>query len=147
MSGKPRQMQVVKDVVADRERRQAQRFAASRTKVAQSEARLKELEGYHDSYKAGLSERMAQGISITNLRDYQAFLQKLAEAVRQQNEIVMKARAESDTQRRQWQGAAQRVKIIDKVIENRGKQQQRIEDARDQRETDERALRSARRQD
>jgi len=144
MSGKPRQMQVVKQVVGDREQRQALRFATSRNKVAQCEAKLAELQGYHDSYQQGLAQRMAQGIGIAALRDYQAFLAKLAEAVRQQTDILARARAESDAQQRLWQGAARRVKIIDKVIERRETRQQRLENARDQRETDERALRARR---
>ena len=144
MRNKPQQMQVVKHVVSDREQRQAQRFAASRNKVAQCEARLTELQGYHDSYQQGLAQRMAQGIGVTALRDYQAFLAKLADAVRQQHDIVLRARSESDTQRRLWQGAAQRVKVIDKVIEKRALQLHRIESAHDQRETDERALHATR---
>ena len=137
-------MQLVQRVTNDREQRQAQKFAASRGKLAQCEARLRELQGYHDDYQRGLAARMAQGIGAIGLRDYQAFLAKLAEAVRQQTEVVMKARAENDAQRLLWQGAAQRTKIIDKVIERRDTEGQRIEDAREQRATDERALRATR---
>jgi flagellar FliJ protein len=131
-------LQVVQRVTDQRERQQARKLAQSRTRVAQCEAKLKELQGYHAGYIRDFDQRAASGIRGAGIREFQAFLAKLAEAIRQQEELLEKARSDSDTDRTHWQGAAQRSQIMDKVVEQHATRETKARDRRDQRESDDR---------
>ncbi|MEJ0007535.1 MAG: flagellar FliJ family protein [Steroidobacteraceae bacterium] len=67
-----------------------------------------------------------------------AFLAKLAEAVLQQEELLRKAQSDSESEQTNWQGAAQRSQIIDKVVDRHAAKETKARDQRDQRESDDR---------
>jgi flagellar FliJ protein len=75
------------------------------------------------------------------LRDYQAFLARLNEAIRQQHAVVQRARSERDAERVRWQEMARKAKALDHVVEQWNLEEQRARDRREQLETDERAQR------
>jgi len=131
-------LRLVQRVTDDKERRQAQRLAQSRARVAQCEAKLTELQGYQAGYIRDFGQRAATGIGGAGIREFQAFLAKLAEAVRQQHELLLKARSDSEAERSNWQGAAQRSQIIDKVVDRHTASQSKARDQRDQRDSDDR---------
>jgi len=134
---KSTRMQVVQRVADDSERKRAESLAASERRVTECEAKLAELEGYQASYAQQFTERAGAGIGGAGLREYQAFLARLGEAVRQQRELLARARLERDAQLRQWQSAAQRADIVGKVVEQSRRSEQRDREAREQRESDE----------
>jgi flagellar FliJ protein len=138
-----RRLQLVQRVTDDKERRQAQRLAQSRTRVAQCEAKLTELQGYHAGYLRDFDKRAASGIGGSGIREYHAFLAKLAEAIRQQEDLLNKARADSESEQTSWQGAAQRSQIMDKVVERHTAKELKARDQRDQRESDDRGQHTA----
>jgi flagellar FliJ protein len=142
MSAKQR-LQLVQRVTDEKERQHAKRLAQSCTRVEQCEAKLKELQGYHAGYQRDFAVRAASGIGGAGIREFQAFLAKIAEAVRQQEELLRKARSENDSERTTWQGAAQRSQIMDKVVERHSASESKARDQRDQRESDERGQRKA----
>jgi len=134
---KSARMQVVQRVAEDHARRRAETLAASERRVAECEAKLAELEGYQASYADEFARRAGAGIGAAGLREYQAFMSRLGEAVRQQSELLVRARNDRDAQRRQWQSAAQRADIVDKVVEKNRNSERRALEAREQRESDE----------
>jgi flagellar FliJ protein len=136
-------LQLVQRVTDEKERQHAQRLAQSRARVAQCEAKLTELQGYHAGYVKDFGQRASGGIHGAGIREYQAFLAKLAEAIRQQEELLQKAAAESEAERTRWQGAAQRSQIMDKVVERHAAKETKARDQRDQRESDDRGQRTA----
>jgi flagellar FliJ protein len=138
-----RRLQLVQRVTDDKERRHAQRLAQSRTRVAQCEAKLKELQGYYAGYLREFDQRAATGIGGAGIREFHAFLAKLAEAIRQQEELLDKARADSESEQAGWQGAAQRSQIMDKVVERHVAKELKARDRHDQREADDRGQRTA----
>jgi flagellar FliJ protein len=142
MSPKQR-LKVVQRVTDEKERQHARRLAQSCTRVEQCAAKLEELQGYHAGYLRDFGQRAASGIGGAGIREFQAFLAKLAEAVRQQEELLRKARSESESERTSWQGAAQRSQIMDKVVERHSASETRARDQRDQRQTDDRGQRKA----
>jgi len=138
-----KRLQLVQRVTDEKKRQHARKLAQSRGRVAEYEAKLKELQGYQASYIREFGQRAAAGIGGAGIREFQAFLAKLAEAVRQQEELLRKAQSESDTARTTWQGAAQRSQIMDKVVEHHTARETRARDHRDQRESDDRGQRKA----
>ena len=131
----------VQSLLDDKERRLAQSAALLDRRVHDSEAKLTELERYRGEYEAQFAARAARGIGATDLRDYQAFLARLTEAIRQQTALVQRAKLERDAEQQRWREAAQRSKAVDHVVEGWRAEERRASDQRDQRETDERAQR------
>lgn len=136
-----RRMKPVQNLYDDTERRLAMALAASERKVAEAEAKLQELERYRLDYDEQFAQRAGGGIGVTALRDYQAFLARLSEAIRQQQAVVKRVRSERDAERQRWQEAAQRAKAVGHVVEQWQTEERRALDRREQRESDERAQR------
>jgi flagellar protein FliJ len=127
----------VQSVVEAAEQRLAQNLAGLQRRVGDAESKLLELERYRGEYEQGFTQRAGLGIGVAQLRDYQAFLGRLTEAIRQQQVVVQRARAERDAERLRWQLAARRVKAIDHVAEQWQAEEHRAADRREQRDTDE----------
>jgi flagellar FliJ protein len=136
------QLQPVQKVIDAAERQRAETLAGSEARVKQSESKLTELEQYRADYQRAYHDRVANGITCAGLRDYQLFLARLGEAIRQQTQLVSAARMERDQERQRWQDAARRAKAIDHVVENWQIQERRDADRREQRDSDERAQRA-----
>jgi flagellar FliJ protein len=138
-------MKPVQQVVGANERREAKQLAATEEKLATLERKLDELKQYEEDYRKGFNARAAAGIGGHGLRDYQLFLARLGEAIRQQHRIVMAARAERDAQQQHWREAARHHKAIEHVVENWQAEERRHVERRDQRDSDERAQRKTHR--
>ncbi len=136
-----KRMKPVQNLVDENERKAAQSFAASERKVAEAEGKLQELERYRSEYEKQFSQRAGRGIGAVDLRDYQVFLARLSEAIRQQQAIVQRLRAERDAERLRWQEAAKRAKALGHVVEQWQTEERRTIERREQHESDERAQR------
>ena len=136
-----KRLQPVQHLADENERRLARSLAAYERRVTEAEAKCGELERYRKEYEKLFTERAGSGIGVTDLRDYQAFLARLSEAIRQQQTIVQRARIERDLERTRWQEAAVRAKAIDHVIDRWQDEERRTSERREQRESDERAQR------
>jgi flagellar FliJ protein len=132
-------LQMVQRVVDENERQRAERLAASERKVSECESRLAELETYQASYCREFSVRAGAGIAAAGLLDYQTFLARLAEAVRQQMQLLTRVRAERDAERLSWQTAAMRAEAVGQVVKRWQAEDRRVADRQEQRESDERA--------
>ena len=135
-------LEMVQNVVDDLERRRAEALASSERRVSESEAKLAELEGYQASYVRGFVVRAGSGIDANLARDYQAFLARLEEAIRQQNQIVIRTRAQRDGERQNWQGAAQRAEAVGQMVKRFQTEEVRAADKLEQQESDERSARA-----
>lgn len=133
-------LQPVQNLADDAERRAALRVATAERNQREAESKLSDLERYVEDYERQYTERAANGIGVTELRDYQAFLARLNDAIRQQRAIVSRARSESDAERVRWQDAAKRAKALDHVADKWRDEERRVADRREQNEIDERAL-------
>lgn len=135
-------LEPVQKIIDETERRLAEHFAAAERLVTACEQKLNELCGYRDDYTQGFAQRAGAGMGARELLDYQAFMMRLNEAIKQQAQVVERAKSDRDVQRKRWQEAAQRAKALDHVIENWNLEERRSIDKREQRESDERAQRS-----
>jgi len=135
-------LEMVQNVVEDQERRRAEALALSERRVTESEAKLAELQSYLDSYVRGFAIRAESGIDGAMARDYQAFLARLEEALRQQTQIVTRTRAQRDGEMHNWQGAAQRAEAVGQMVKRFQSEEARTVDRREQAESDERSARA-----
>jgi flagellar FliJ protein len=136
-----KRLEPVQQIVDDAQRRLALSVAAFEKRVLEGEAKLQELQRYKGEYEQQFSQRAGRGIGATDLRDYQAFLARLAEAIKQQQALVTRARAEHQAERLKWQEALKRSKALGHVVERWQAEERHMNDRRDQRESDERAQR------
>jgi flagellar FliJ protein len=134
-----KRLEPVQDIVDDKERRLAQSLAGHERRVAEMEAKLQDLQRYRGEYEQQFNKRAGKGIGATDLRDYQVFLSRLSDAIRQQQAVVQRTCADRDAERLRWQEAARRAKALDHVVERWQLEEQKTVERREQRETDERA--------
>ena len=134
-------LKMVQNVVEDQERRRAEQLALTEKRVSECELRLTELESYQNSYAREFAVRASNGIGAAGMRDYQAFLARLSEAVRQQSQAVFRVRAERDAEREIWQSAAQRAEALGRIVKRWQTEEQRNFDRYEQLESDERSQR------
>jgi len=137
-------MKPVQQVVRANEQREAGQLVVSEERLAACEGKLAELKQYEQDYRDAFNTRVAAGIGGSGLRDYQVFLARLAEAIRQQTKLVATARNERDAQQSHWQEAARRHKAIDHVVDGWQTEERRHAERREQRDSDERAQRAPR---
>ena len=132
-------MQPVQKVVDRTEQQRAEQMATGERRVAECEAKFAELKKYESDYRANYQQRGSSGMSSTELRDYQTFLARLSEAIKQQAKIVQHAKNERDASRKRWQEAAVRAKAVEHVIDKWQVEERQGMDRREQRDSDERA--------
>ena len=132
-------IQPVQRIVDDREREQAKAVAVARQKVAEAEAKLAELARYREDYHRGFQTEAAGGASGLRLRDFRLFLARLDEALRQQEQIVLRSKSEQEQQMRLWLESQRRAKALGIVVDRWRGDERRAAERQDQRETDERA--------
>lgn len=134
-------MAPVQRVFGEIERARARDLGEAQKQLADAEARLVELRTYHGEYLGAFRKRAEDGTSIRALRDFQAFLARLETALQQQEQLIVQARERAAGSRRNWQGAAQQVKAVDVVVDRWQQLEARAQDRREQKESDEQALR------
>lgn len=135
-------LRLLKRVTDEQERRSAESLASCERRVTESEAKLAELERYHSSYVRQFATRVASGIDGAYIREFQAFLSRLSEALHQQCEIVERAKTDRDADLAGWRQAAQRADMVGHVVNRREGEERRAAEREEQRESDEHALRS-----
>ena len=136
-----KRLEPVRHIVDEAQKRLAMSVAAFEKRVLEGEGKLSELDRYKAEYEQSFTQRAGRGIGPTELRDYQAFLAKLAEAIKQQQALVSRARADHQLERQKWQEALKRSKALGHVVERWQAEERHETERREQRESDERAQR------
>jgi len=128
---------VVQNATAHTEREHAERVAQAERHVVEMEQKLAALEKYRKEYEAGFTARAGAGIGVAAIRDYQAFLARLGDAIEQQRQVVEQARTAHQTTIVAWREAAKRAHVVDTLHERWQNEESRAEERRDQRDNDE----------
>jgi flagellar FliJ protein len=139
-----KRLEPVQHIVDEAQKRLAMSVAAFEKRVLDGEVKLGELERYKAEYEQSFAQRAGRGIGVMELRDYQAFLARLAEAIKQQQALVNRARADHQAERVKWQEALKRSKALGHVVERWQAEERHVTERREQRESDERAQRKIR---
>jgi flagellar protein FliJ len=134
-------MAPVQQVLGGAERDRARDMGAAQRSLGAAETRLQELQRYHADYLNGFQRSAKAGGNALALRDFQQFLGRLEEAIRQQEQIVAQARQSVVGSTTQWQSAARRVKAVDSVVGKWQGEERRRENQLEQKDIDERAQR------
>ena len=133
-----KRFQPVRRVAQSREHTAARELGDSQRRMQQQEARLEELKRYHNEYLERFRDAAQVGISAPQRPDYQAFLNKLSQAIREQEKIVRFSHQECSNKKETWQQKRVRSQALGKVMERFQTAERRAEDTREQKEQDER---------
>jgi flagellar FliJ protein len=133
-------MQPIKALADTRERDAGAGVAAARRVLEDREKQLEQLRGYRAEY-AGRAAREGAADAV-RLQNYHAFLGRLGDAIRQQEELVAAARQDLEHRTTAWQERRIEAASLGKAVERIAGSEQKAADRRDQRDADERALRA-----
>jgi flagellar FliJ protein len=134
-------LDVVHQVTSRTERERAERLAEAERHAIDAEQKLAALERYRNEYEEQLATRGAAGVDISGVREFQAFLARLGEALVAQRQVLADARAAREEMLSSWREAAQRAQVVQTLQDRWQDEARRDEDRRVQRESDELAQR------
>ncbi len=102
---------------------------------------LQVLQRYRSDYARQLDDRMAEGLPLLQLQNFQHFLDLLDAALDQQHERVRQALAQVDDGRTQWRTQAGKLQAFDTLSERQQRQVMLARGRKEQKDSDERAAR------
>jgi flagellar FliJ protein len=133
-------MQPIKALADTRERDAGVGVAAARRVLEDREKQLEQLRAYRSEYASRAAHEGAA--DAVRLQNYHAFLARLGDAIRQQEELVATAREELERTTAAWHERRIEAASLGKAVERIAEGEQKAGERREQRETDERALRA-----
>jgi len=110
--------------------------------AGQADAQAQQLSAYRSEYVERWSARFREPGSVALMQCYQGFMQRIDQAIAQQSNAVVQARARVDQARGVLQHNERRVASMEKLIERRQQHEQRQHARREQARTDEIAQRA-----
>lgn len=131
-------------VAASREANAARRFGESQKQHREEANKLESLRQYHSEYMTRFQQTASSGMNASQLREYQAFLNKLEQAILEQEEIVRRSKLNCTEHKQQWAAKHVRTQTMDKAMDRMVKSEQKEKDAQEQKVSDEIAQRITR---
>ncbi len=102
-----------------------------------AEEKLRQLQQYEEEYRARLLQSTEKGMQVTEIRNFQQFLVKLAVAIAQQREEVERCKGHWEEGQQEWLKHKQKLNAYDTLSERHRKKMLQSESAQEQREQDE----------
>ena len=138
---KSQRLQKISQVAENREQQSGQQLAQSRHQADAQQQQLVQLRQYRDEYKQQFQQLGGQGINARQLADFHSFLNKLNDAIVQQEQAVTNSRQTLENHHHLWLQAHQRVKALNKAVDKRRADEAYAENRKEQRASDEHGLR------
>ncbi len=101
------------------------------------------LQGYRDDYAQRFMQAQAGGISPLGYKNFQAFIGKLDNAIKGQQEVVVHAKTKIEQARTHWQNCERKRLSYQTLLKRANLQEQQRAAKRDQKAMDEHATRQA----
>ena len=140
----PFRLQTVLDLAARRLDAATGELQKLRARLQQAQNKLEQLQGYRAEYDAAFSAALAEGLHADRLRDFQAFLVKLARAIEAQTAEVQRCRQAWEEEHQHWLRLRSKEQAL-QVLRVRHEHGESLRDARvEQKQQDEFALKRRR---
>jgi len=139
-----KRLQPICDFKQRQEDEAAKHLAKAANEVSQQKQRLSDLESYRGEYDQRFLETSSTGVSAKRMKDYQSFMQNLAQVLDQQKAAIAVLEKDYEEKKRQWLAARNRTKALNKVQTKYQKQEDYKEEKSQQKEQDDRSSRTAR---
>ena len=131
----------VRRVTEAREQDAARELGECQQQLQRLQQQLLELEGYRREYQAHYQQSGQAGITAQRLLQLQQFLANIDKAVAQQQQEILAAERRCEERRQRWFAARGRSQALDKVAERYQEDERQQQGRREQKESDEFALR------
>lgn len=106
-----------------------------------AKSKLQLLVQYREEYVARLRNASAQGIDLAVWRNYQAFIDRIDQAIAQQRATVAATELRTAEGQTEWLQQRNKLKAIDTLFQKRQEGERRVENKREQKFQDEFAAR------
>jgi flagellar protein FliJ len=116
-------------------------MAEAGRKVTELERQLEQLVAYRDEYVRN-STQSDGAMDAVKLQNYRSFLDRLGEALNQQQKTLENARKEFERRRALWSEKRIEAESLNRVVDRFRKEEQSAADRREQREGDDAAMRT-----
>lgn len=117
MKPRSQRLQPVADVAQRNEAQHMKLVAAARQRLADGQHKLLQLTEYRDEYRQGLDRQRGGVINLTQLQTARHFLQRLDDAIRQQQAEIVKLEQNVHVCLTRWQDARRQQKSLDGLID------------------------------
>jgi flagellar FliJ protein len=134
---KPFHLQPLINLAEDKSQAAAQALARLKQAWQEAENKLQQLQGFLAEYNQRLQQQAQTGFSISQLRDFQAFILKLELAIRAQVEEVERCRIRWQQGQEEWQAREREVKAYQTLRRRHDDAERKSEERLDQRLQDE----------
>lgn len=126
----------LQEIVAQSATELSRDVAEAAQRVVELERQREQLTKYRDEYAR---QGVASGASLdaVKLQNYRSFLDRLGEALKQNEKTLQAARAEHERRRAQWSEKRVEAESLSRVVERYRSEERRAEERREQREGDE----------
>lgn len=142
MSRGVKRLEPVQRLKQSRERDAARALGERQQALAAERQRLEELLRYREDYLARYQATLGRGgLAVAALQEYRVFLDRLDQAIAQQQDAIEKAARTRDQRRDQWLATRVDTRAIDKVVASRRRELAHQGRKREQAEMDEHAAR------
>jgi flagellar FliJ protein len=118
-------------------------MGVARKNLQAEEVKLRQLKAYREEYLTRFSVVSRNGLSAPQMLEYRAFLDKLDQAVRQQEKIVAAHQVEHRSKQDDWRQTHSRSEALNKVVHRYQEQERKSADRREQKESDDRTPRGS----
>lgn len=135
----------VQRVAQSREQKAARHMGESHKSLLAEEAKLLQLRQYHEEYLTRFEAAARKGLSSSQLQEYRAFLDKLDEAIGQQERVVAARKNDHSSKKDSWRETHTRTQALDKVMRRYQQQERKNADRQEQKESDDRSQRGSKR--
>lgn len=130
----------VQRIADNRERKAATALGDQLKCRQQAEQQLANLRAYHAEYLAQYQQANQQGMSVSRIREFQIFMDKLEQAIAEQEKVLDKALADCASAQSVWRDKYTRTQVMTKVVSRLKEDEQREADRREQAQIDDRPL-------
>jgi len=134
-----KRLQVVLSLEERREQEALEGLGQAQERLQQQRVQLENLRRYQQEYQERIRQQHRGKVSASQLHSWQAFIGQLDTAIRQQQQQVDVVTREFESRRQAWLQARERRLGMERYIDSCRRQEQREQDARDQKLADEAA--------
>jgi flagellar protein FliJ len=137
-----RRLEVVLSLEERKEQEALERMGEARKLAEQQREQVQNLNRYQQEYREQIRNSQQGVVQVSRLQAWQAFIAQLDQVIRQQQKQLDQAEKVFDARKQEWQQAWERRRGMEKYIETCRQQEQKEQDLREQKLSDEAAGRA-----
>jgi flagellar FliJ protein len=137
-----RRLEVVLSLEERKEQEALERMGEARKLAEQQREQVQNLNRYQQEYRDQIRNSQQGVVQVSRLQAWQAFIAQLDQVIRQQQKQLDQAEKVFEARKQEWQQAWERRRGMEKYIETCRQQEQKEQDLREQKLSDEAAGRA-----